>query len=179
MIALVTKTDLDGYKYIADSVRNNTIWDQFVVEAQQFDVKKWLGDGLLNEILTQAGTLPTSFSTANQKLLDGGTYDYCDSTYMFQGLKACIIYYAFARYTNRNAYNYTAAGIVIKDSDFSTPATDKHIQRLETEARLQADAIRCEIITFLNRNDDDYPLWSSVCGSRSCVSSRPFTVLGD
>jgi len=181
MISLVTKADLDNYKHIADSVKNHTTWPQFVSEAQLFDVKAWLGDPLLNEIITQASTLPTTISAANQILLDGGTYVYLARTYLFQGLKAAIIYYAFARFTNRTAFNYTAAGIVVKESDFSTPITDKMMQRLETEARLMAEAIKCDIITYLNRNYALYPLWGDQacgCGSR-CNDNRPFTVLGD
>jgi len=179
MIALVTKADLDNFKYIADSIKNATTWPQFVSEAQILDIKSWLTDALLLEIVGQASTLPTTISVNNQKLLDGGIYTYLSKTYYFQGLKACILYYAFARFTNRTSFNYTAAGVVLKDSDFSTPATTKDIQRLETEARLTADAIKCEIITFLNRKYADYPLWaSSGCGSR-CSDNRPFRVIGE
>ena len=89
---LVTISDLAGYKYIADSVKNSAVWPQFVYEAQMFDVKWWLGDGLLNEISEQAGTSPTSYSTLNSILLDGGSYTYLTETYVFQGLKARIIY---------------------------------------------------------------------------------------
>jgi len=179
--SLVTKADLDNYKYIADSVKNSVTWAQFVSEAQLLDVKSWLTDALLFEIIGQAETLPPTISAANQKLLDGGTYTYGSHTYYFQGLKAAIIYYAFARFTNRTSFNYTSAGIVVKDSDFSTPITDKIMQRLETEARLTADAIKCEIVTFLNRNYTSYPLWrDKACGcAGSCSDNRPFTVLGD
>ena len=179
MISLVTKADLDQYKYIADSVRNSATWPQFVSEAQMLDVKIWLTDPLLNEIVTQESTLPKTISAANQILLDGGSYVYNSKTYLFQGLKAAIIYYAFARFTNRTTYNYTAAGIVIKDSDLSTPATDKQIQRLETEARLTAEAIKCEIMLYLDRNYTLYPLWNDRCCSHSCISNRPFKVIGD
>ena len=180
MISLVTKADLDQYKYIADSVKNSVSWPQFVSEAQMLDVKLWLSDALLLEIINQASTLPTTISVANQKLLDGGTYTYLTRTYHFQGLKAAIIYYAFARFTNRTPYNYTAAGIVIKDSDLSTPASDKQVQRLETEARLTADALKCEVIAYLNRNYTLYPLWSDRgCCSSSCSDNRPFRVIGD
>jgi hypothetical protein len=181
MINLVTKSDLDQYKYIADSVKNSVSWPQFVSEAQMLDVKLWLSDALLLEIINQASTLPTTISVANQKLLDGGTYTYLTRTYHFQGLKAAIIYYAFARFTNRTPYNYTAAGIVIKDSDLSTPASDKQVQRLETEARLTAEAIKCEVITYLNRNHTSYPLWDDKgCGCGSwCSDKRPFLVIGD
>jgi hypothetical protein len=181
MTNLVTKSDLDNYKYICDSVKNSTSWTQFVSEAQLFDVKVWLGDPLLNEIINQASTLPTTISALNQKLLDGGLYTYLSKDYLFQGLKAAIIYYAFARFTNRTSFNYTAAGIVLKDSDLSTPASTKDIQRLETEARLMADAIKCEIITYLNRNYSSYPLWGDRacgCGS-SCSDDRPFQIWGE
>jgi hypothetical protein len=188
MTNLVTKTDLDQYKYIADSTKNSTSWPQFVSEAQLLDVKVWLGDALLNEIITQASTLPTTISADNQILLDGGAYQYPlpvvanTRTYLFQGLKAAIIYYAFARFTNRTAYNYTAAGIVIKDSDLSTPVGDKIVQRLETEARLTAEAIKCEITLFLDRNYSLYPLWRDGechCGG-SCQDNRGvFKVIGD
>jgi hypothetical protein len=178
MLPLVNKSDLDKFKYVADSVKNLTAWGQFVSEAQLLDVKGWLGDALLNELDSQNSTDPTSFSVANQLLLDGGSYTYSTKTYIFQGLKASIIYYAFGRYSSKSAFNYTAAGIVLKDSDLSTPVSDKVLQRLETEARLTAEAIRDECILFLNRNYNSYPLWSNCC-SICTGRNRPFTVLGD
>lgn len=179
MISLVQKSDLDNYKYIADSVKNSASWPQFVSEAQMLDVKIWLTDALLMEIIGQESTLPKTISANNQFLLDGGSYIYNSKTYHFQGLKAAIIYYAFARFTNRTAYNYTAAGIVIKDSDLSTPVGDKIIQRLETEARLTAEAIKCEVMLYLDRNYAFYPLWNDRCCTSSCISSRPFKVIGE
>lgn len=185
MIALVTKADLDTYKYIADSVKNSTSWPQFVSEAQMFDVKFWLGDALLSELVDQATVPP--YSAANVVLLNGGKYVYNSHTYHSQGLKAAIIYYAFARFTNRTSFNYTAAGIVLKDSDLSTPASTKDIQRLETEGRLMAEAIKCEVILFLNRNAATYPLWRDSafhhdpgCCCAYCSDNRGvFKVIGD
>jgi len=181
MISLVTLTDLQSLKYVCDSVKNSTSWPQFVSEAELFDIKVWLGDALLDEIVTQFSTSPQTISAANQLLLDGGSYVYQSKTYLFQGLKNCIIYYAFARFTNRTPFNYTAAGIVVKDSDLSTPVSDKVVQRLETESRLMADAIKCEIQTFLNRNYANYPLWQNqngVCGS-SCGNNGRIQMIGD
>jgi hypothetical protein len=180
MINLITKADLDNYKYVADSTKNSQSFPQFISEAQLFDVKVWLGDALLNELIVQASTLPQTFTADNLILLNGGTYVYQGDTYIFQGLRAAIIYYAFARFTNRTSFNYTAAGLVIKDSDLSTPATDKQIQRLETESRLMADAIKCEVETFLNRNHTLYPLWDNEgcrCGS-NCNDFR-INVIGE
>jgi len=61
---------------VADSVKNLTIWGQFVLEAQQFDVKNWLGDALLNELSNQA--VPDTFTALNLTLLNGGSYSYND-----------------------------------------------------------------------------------------------------
>jgi hypothetical protein len=180
MVQLITKYDLDGYKYIADSVRSSSIWPQFVSEAQMLDVKPWLGDALLNELVTQESTNPSSYSALNLTLLNGGSYVYQTHTYLFQGLKACIMYYAFGRFTNRSSFNYTAAGIVVKDSDLSTPVSDKVIQRLETESRLTAEAIKDEITLYLTRNYASYPLWQSgSCGYPSFGKNRPFIAVGD
>lgn len=177
MIAFVTKSDLDNYKHVADSVSNDDKWYNYVSEAQLFDVKVWLGDALLNQIATQISASPTDVSEANQKLLDGGTYIYNSKTYMFQGLKAAIIYYAFARFTSRTPYNHTAAGVVVKASDFSEPVSDKVLQRLTTEAQLMAEAIRDEVVKFLNRNYTDYPLWDKNCGMPQ--RRVTFTPMGD
>lgn len=180
MRALVSKSDLDNYKYVAESVRNSAIWPQFVSEAQMLDVKAWLGDALLLELIGQEETNPSTYSAANLVLLNGGNYVYQNDTYFFQGLKAAIIYYAFARFTNRSPFNYTAAGIVLKDSDLSTPVSDKVIQRLETEARLTADAIRDEVVLFLNRNYLTYPLWGNRgCGVTYNNNRSTFQVIGD
>ncbi len=176
MEALVSLNDLLTYKYISDSVRNSAIWPQFVVEAQLLDVKPFLGDQLLSELNDQASTSPTSFSTANQTLLDGGKYVYDSKNYIFQGLKACIIYYAFSRFESKSPYNHTAMGIVQKTSDYSDPVSDKAIQRLSTENLMIADAIREEVILFLKRNEITYPLFECAGTKRQ---SRTFTVIGD
>lgn len=176
MIALVTISDLAAYKYIADSVKNSAVWPQFVSEAQMLDVKVWLGDGLLNELITQAQTSPTSFSALNTTLLDGGAYTYQTKTYLFQGLKAVIMYYAFARFTSRQPYNYTAAGITVKDTDFSTPASDKAVQRLSTEALLTGSSLKDEVLLYLRRNANSYPLFR--CSNKT-GRPRTFYVIGD
>jgi hypothetical protein len=176
MIPFVTKTDLDVVKHVADSTKNNATWPQFVVEAQIFDVKHWIGDALLNEINEQLSASPENPTDANIALLNGGSYVYQGETYLFGGLKLCIIYYAFSRFANRNPYNFTAAGITVKDTEFSTPASDKAIQRIVTESMLMATSLRDEIVLFLRRNASTYPLYKC---RRSSGQPRTFFVIGD
>jgi hypothetical protein len=168
MTPLVTIADLAAYKHIADSVKNSIVWPQFGIEAQLFDVKAWLGDALLAEIMDEAQTSPPSLSDKNKALLDGGKYTYSNRTAYFQGLRACIMYYAFGRYTSRQPFNYTAAGITVKDTDFSTPASDK--------ATLMGASIKDEIVLYLRRNSKDYPLLKC---TRTGGQARTFNVIGD
>jgi hypothetical protein len=176
MTPLVTIADLAAYKYIADSVRNAAVWPQFVNEAQLLDVKCWLGDALLAELIAQAETDPATLTADNLTLLTGGSYTYQGRTYTFVGLKAVIIYFAFARYTSRAPYNFTAVGITVKDTDLSTPASDKAVQRLSTEAMLNAAALKDEVILYLRRNAAKYPLYRCTnTGGRP----RTFFVIGD
>lgn len=176
MITLVTKADLANYKYVADSVKTAAAWEQFVQEAQLMDVKPWLGDALLVELLAQAATVPPTFTAENTTLLNGGTYTYQNKTYLFQGLKACIIYFAFGRFTGRTPYNYTAAGLTVKETEFSSPASDKAVQRLATEALLTATSIKEDVQLYLRRNSSKYPLFKC---STSTGRPRTFFVIGD
>ncbi len=176
MASLVTQTDLSKYRSIAESVKNNSLWEQSVLEAQLLDIKIWLGDELLNELDEQISASPSELTDDNNLLLNGGKYIYQTRTYLFQGLKAVIIYYAFSRFISRSSYNFTQAGVTIKDTDFSTPATDKAIQRLSTEAMLTASSLKDEVILYLRRNSTKYPLFR--CNNDN-GRPRTFYVIGD
>ncbi len=176
MTSLVTLSDLAAYKYIQDSIKNSATWSLSVSEAQQLDVKIWLGDSLLNELISQFSTSPESLTALNNTLLNGGTYVYQSNTYLFQGLKAVIIYYAWGRFISRAPFNFTQAGITIKDSDLSTPATTKDVQRLSTEAMLTASSLRDEVVLYLKRNATSYPLYNS---ANRPIRPRTFYIMGD
>jgi hypothetical protein len=176
MTPLVTFSDLLNYKYIADSVVNSVKWPLSVSVAQMLDVKVWLGDALLLELIGQSETSPESISAKNKTLLNGGSYTYQDNAYFFQGLKACIIYYAWSRFISRMPFNFTQAGITIKDSDLSTPASTKDVQRLSTEAMLTASALKDEVLLYLKRNSKDYPLFKT---GMKTDRPRTFFVIGE
>jgi hypothetical protein len=173
MKPLLNKTNFGKFRYISESIRNEAHLDQCITEAQIFDVKKWLGDALLNELITQY--TGNNITTANQLLLDGGDY-LCDSlTYTFSGLRACIIYYAWSRYIKRDQVKFTATGIVRKDGEFSEPATLKDLQMLSSDATANADALKLEVIDFLNRNKENYPLWKCTSKRRTAT----FKIIGE
>lgn len=157
---LVVKSDFAPYKYFANSIKSEQSLDQAIQEAQLFDIKKWLGDALLNEICSQADDSPPSLTTLNSFLLDGGNYIYQNDTYSLTGLKTCIIYYSIARYVKFDSVKFTATGVVKKEDIYSQPVDDKTLQSISHNEWEKAEALRLEIIEYLNRFSNSYPLWN-------------------
>jgi len=154
----VIKTDFGKFRYMAASINNDALLDQCVYEAMLYDIQKFLGPALFYEISNQVDT--DTLTALNNVLLEGTTYTYNEQTISFQGIKAALCLYSFARYTKRTGVHYTATGVVNKTSDFSEPISDKTRQRLSSDDINLADALKLEVIDYLNRNASDYPLWS-------------------
>jgi hypothetical protein len=173
MKPLLNKTNLGRFRYISDAIKSDSQLDQCITEAQIFDVKKWLGDALLYELVSQYES--NNLTALNNTLLEGGNYTVDSTTYTFSGLRACIIYYAWARYIKRDSIKFTATGVVKKDADFSEPATLKELQMLSADATASGDALKLEIMDYLNRKSTDYPLWNC----RSKTRTKTFKIVGE
>ena len=161
---LVNRNDAGKFRYFADSIKNETGFDQACLEAELLDIQPWLGSALLYELKTQNDT--DALTAYNTTLLNGGSYVYNDDTYTFEGLKAAIIYYAFARWRRRDGVTVTAFGSVVKSSDFSEPVPESVRMRLSKDDFEIAEALKLDIIRYLNRNIDDYPLWTCTTPKR-------------
>lgn len=169
----IEKIDFHEVRYLAASVKSDQLLNQCVTEAMIFDVQPFLGSPLFLELASQFDA--KTLTGLNAKLLDGGTYAYYDKTYLFQGLKKCLMYYAFARYTKRDGVKYTASGPVIKDDDLSEPIPDKTRVRVANEDYELAGALRAEVIQYLNCLQDSYPLWCM----KPAKSNARFHLIGD
>ena len=150
---------------MADSIKSEQLLDQCVKEAMFFDIQKFLGQTLFYEVALEVDE--NDISALNLTLLNGGEYTYSDYTYYFQGLKACLAYYAFARYTKRTGVHYTQTGVVTKSDDYSEPVSDKTRSRMANDDYALAEGLRLEIIDYLNRNYTDYPLWTCATKKRT------------
>lgn len=173
MNRLLNKQDFVKRLFISDKFESEPLLLKCIHEAQLFDVKKWLGDSLLNELSTQfdANTL----TTLNNTLLDGGSYTYDENTYFFSGLKDCIAYFTWARFIKTDAFKFTATGIVKKNDTLSEPASNKDLQMLSGDALSSADALKLDVIDYLNRNKVSYPLWN--CRSKRRIPT--FKIVGE
>jgi hypothetical protein len=163
----VVKNDFGKYRYMAASINNEHLLDQCVMEAMIYDIQPMLGMALFYEIASQIDA--DTVTALNGKVLNGSTYTYNDETISFQGVKAALCYYSFARYTKRSGVHFTATGVVNKTSDFSEPISDKTRQRLSSDDTALADALKLEVIDYLNRTAASYPLW--VCKTKKRTST--------
>ena len=143
---LVSEEDFFEYETISTTSDPSNIMP-FIREAQKFDLVSVLPVELIEDIQDNMDT------TLNSALLPY--------------VRPVLCYYAFARYISMRSVSDTATGFVQKTNEYSTPASDKTITRIATEARNLASAYARELIAYLNDNSVDYPLWKNNCTSES------------
>lgn len=173
MKLLLSRKEFGKFEFIPDTVISEQNLNKSIQEAQLFDVKKWLGDALLSELLSEY--TDNDLTDLNISLLNGCEYTYNDTTYFFEGLRACIAYFAWSRYVKRDSLNYTTTGIVKKNDTLSEPATNKDLQMLSGDALSSADALKLDVIDYLNRNRLSYPLWN--CTTKRRIPT--FKIVGE
>ena len=144
MANLVIYSDFAAYREISVNVDSAKRIDPYVVEAQELDLRPFLGDVFYQEILSS----PSTYAT----LLDGGTYAYGDYNYTFKGLKAALVYLSYARFVNNDDVKSTPAGLKRKITNESEFLSEKTLARIVANAREIAAAYLDQCKTFLCRN---------------------------
>lgn len=144
---------------------------QFIIEAEQQDVKAKMGDGLWAWINTNRGTAEGIL------LLDGGEWtDRRGNTHVMGGLKKALAYFTFARIVTGANIEMTRTGAVNRTSD--------HTMRSDWQERLQVSR-ECHAIgqNYL----DEAMLWamsqdqlSSICHPHRSDNYRTkIKIIGD
>lgn len=162
MTALITLADIRTFKAISSSL-NALKLDSEINEAQEFDLRPFLGDEFYLALISDFAASP-SLATYSD-LFNGSTYTYGSRTYQHDGLKAVLCYYAYARYLNNSNTNATAFGTVIKQNDDSEPISEKTLARLVGQAISGAKVFENRVLDFLSRNNANYPLWRISCSN--------------
>lgn len=153
MDALIERVDINNIRRLSTQVNFDDFVDNFVIEAQRFDIRPFLGEAFFYDVSSN----PTE--TNNEKLLDGGEWVYCDDDVEFDGLKVAIAYFSWSRYIQHAQANGTAYGIVIKLNDNSEPVTEEMISRLVNQSRSSGKAVLEQLKFYLDNNSNLYPLW--------------------
>lgn len=129
-----------------------------IEEAQNFDIKKVIGDAFFYDVDTKYNTSPADADIV--KLVDGGTYLDCQgNTVYFDGLAKAVKYYALARYRKKQPINDTAFGVVFKNDNYSTPLDYKTLNASIEDARASGLGYLNDVLKFLNESKDIYPLY--------------------
>ncbi|MAX50549.1 MAG: hypothetical protein CMH22_01040 [Methylophaga sp.] len=158
---LITKQDIEKYREVSRNVADKKI-NPHIEDAQFLDLRPLLGERMYQNLIKNA---TESNYTA---LLEGGEYTYGDHTYHNPGLKKVLSIFAYSRYIVFGSYTDTGFGLVQKSNQDSTPVAESSKRNIHTRDRDTAMQYWYEVVNFLNRKSNDYPLWTS-----GCKTSRP------
>ena len=159
-MALIDKTTIARYRQISKSVRDEKI-DPHIDDAEFLDLKPLLGDQFYFELLDKVTASDPLYTT---RLMSPYTYTYEGKKYRHMGIERVHSLFSYARYKIDSSTD-TPFGSVDKrftDGVASTPAALRDIYK---KNRQEASQYFNDIIIYLNRHRESYPLWGSDCGS--------------
>lgn len=154
-IRLINIEDIKKYKEISDNTSVQKKVSTAITEAQEFDLRPILGEELYLDIISKE---PTGFGIY-AALMNGGTYSYNSKTYHHEGIKAVLVYYAYARLIPNLQENATPYGFKEKVNEFSVGISAKAISAKIAQAVAGAQAYQSRTIDYLNRNQATLTLW--------------------
>jgi hypothetical protein len=151
---LITLSDIRDFKGITLNVAQEKELNPLILEAQDFDLRAFLGDSFYIALVEDFEASP-SLATYSE-LWNGKKYTYNGLDYKFEGLRAVLVYHAYARFVSMNGITSTPTGFVTKTTQYSEKAD---VSRLITQARSGATVHEERTRLFLDRNSSDFPLW--------------------
>ncbi len=160
---LITLDDIKNFKPISLNVNETKQLKPFILEAQEFELKEFLGDEFYLALVADFNASP-SLATYGD-LFNGVQYTYNGTTYENTGIKPMLIYYAYARYLNNANPIITANGIVQKNNSSSTPVSEKTIARLVNQATSGGKVYENRVVDYLVRKSSSYPLYDCITPS--------------
>lgn len=159
MTRLIDETTIKLYKGLSNNI--NVIKELYphIDEAQEFDLRPWLGESFYLWILDTFENTPADANLV--ALLDGGVYAYDGDNYENPGLKKTLSYLSYARYSILANAQSTPTGFVTKSNQYSDPISGAQLTRITKQNESAANALQQRVEDFLNRNSDNYPLWKT------------------
>lgn len=176
MKALLLLSDLKIYKHLYDSFNSEQDIASYIVEAQLLDLKKWLGDAFLLELVDQKTT--NTLTEANKLAIFGGAYAYEGQTYYTEGIRAALAYYTYARFIQKSGSMLTGIGALAPKDDLSDPVSPKTLALLRADAFESAEAHKMDVVALLNRKIDTYPLYAA-CNARKAGRKQRIRIIGN
>ena len=159
---LINRNDMTPYCQVAIHSREEEMLQPHILASQLVDIKTVLGNALYTDLVNNR--LLDKYKT----LLEGGTYTNNNGNVVtFQGLKASLSCYTYARYMfSKNAVD-TPFGMVAKTNEYSEKADASIIQTIASAKRSEATAYLNECLEFIKENLATYPLYETDCNKKT------------
>jgi hypothetical protein len=174
MTQLITISDFTQYKAISVNVDTVKKLDPFILEAQQFDLKKLLGNAFYLAFVNDFNLSP-SLPTYSD-LWNGSEFTCGTKTLRHEGLKSVLCSLSYARYILNSNVNATAFGTVHKKTEESEMVSDATIKRLYEQAYGGAMEYWEDVKKFLD--EQNYDLWNG-CKDKEITATRIGSVSKD
>lgn len=153
MELLINKTDVEKYFQVAIG-RKETEFNKFILQAQQFDLKKIIPERFFYDLLKNR-------ADANyQNVINETQYTYEDGDYEHAGVKGVLIHFTYGLYIFKSNIQDTSFGHVVKTNGQSDPVDYKERRDWYYEHKAQANQIWEDVKRFIERNINDYPVWT-------------------
>lgn len=161
---IISIDNLREFRPIAKDIPEERILPA-IREAQQYELKKLLGDALYVDFLARFDVAADSKYTVYQELLVGKQYTWGTQTIEHPGLIPYLCYHTLAKFYTSNPLNVTKYGVVTKLSDQSEAIDPKVLAAEVSALRACALSDQADIIKFLSNNGTSYPLYVFQDGS--------------
>lgn len=123
---------------------------RIIHEAEQVYIKPVIGNALYLALITNPPQ--SQYDT----LLEGGEFTYKGKQFQFEGLKAALAYYAYAR-SAKSSIIPTRYGTVEKKSEYSYQASLPERQKIIRETFELADRYLKDCVNYIAANPDIFP----------------------
>ena len=165
---LIDKSHLKQFAQMSKHMNEEDQLQHHIRAAQNVDIEPVLGNVFFFDMVANRDDVKYSL------LLNGGNYTFDNKTYYFDGLRASLACYSYARYILTSNIVNTPFGTQSKqNNEYATPVSSKQLQEVAQEKRSEGLKYLSDCLLYLNRNASTYPLWSE---RSSNVNSLPQTV---
>ena len=152
---MITATEIREYLQLSKNVKDEEV-AKYVVEAQELDIKPFLGEKFYYDFITNYLT-----NTDYTKLFEGGTYSPDSDGYLvsFTGIKKLLCYYTYNRFLVGNNEQLTRTGFVEKATPQSLAIDHANLLKKSSAILTTANQFKESTVNYIEKNVDLFPLY--------------------
>lgn len=128
---IITVDDIRKYRQVAANISADRV-DVYIKETERLDILPVIGADEYLRLISSGIDL----NDDEKLLLDGGEWvDACGTKHLLSGLKAAEAYLAYSRFIRDHLTQVTPYGVVVKEGDYSQPASVQAVAAKAQEAQ--------------------------------------------